>query len=1097
MTMTPTAPKTSWYQPKSLKTKLLLSFLMLGMVPMAIVGVMSYRTAYQACLDSSGQRMLSTAVNLSDKIDRNLFERYGDVQAFAFNPMAQGTPESVTQAANFYMVAYGCYDLMMVADPEGKIIAANTVSFDGKPLNTTGLVGRSVRGQEWFESCVSGQVASGKTFVSDVSEDRETVEICHNGGLTMNFSAPIRNPEGKIVGVWSNRASLDRTVGEISAALEAENEATGLAVEVQVLDRNGLVLRDLDPKVALQLNLVEKGLQAAKLGSEGQTGFVQEEHTRKNVVQINGYTQQKGFGTFPGFGWVVLTRCDSAQATIGATSIRNFVGAIGFAAAVVLTIVGIWLAIGIAKPVQQTAAAIAALAQGDLSTRLSFRSGDELGRMGSSLNTALEGISTAVDAQKVDWNQVGEQRRQMFEANAKIQAISKSQAVIEFQMDGTIISANDNFLNTLGYSMDEIKGKHHSMFVEESMKNSTEYREFWARLNRGEVSSGEYRRVGKGGKPVFIQGSYNPVSDANGKLLKVVKYATDTTKMVDERNQAKSLRMIVDESEAAFMTINRDFVVTYINQQTEKMISKYATVFRANWPSIDFSKILGMNIDLFHKNPQHQRMLLSDPSRLPYKTDIQVGPLTFALTVTAQRDVAGQYVGNALEWKDVSEIRKQEFVNADYSGQIAAISKSQAVIDFKLDGTVITANENFLQTLGYSLEEIKGGHHSRFVDDATRQSSEYREFWARLNRGEFVAGEFKRICKGGKEIWIQGSYNPIMDQNGKLFKVVKYATDITSQVNSRNEMARILDLVNANATTLGSSAEELTAVSSQMASNAEETSAQASVVSAASEQVSKNVQTVATGVQEMNAAISEIAKNASDAARASQAAVTTAAAANLTIGKLGDSSLEIGKVIKVITSIAEQTNLLALNATIEAARAGEAGKGFAVVANEVKELAKETAKATEDISRKIEAIQGDTQGAVDSIRQIGEVIALINDISNTIASAVEEQTATANEMSRNVAEAAKGTSEIAQNITSVATAAQNTSQGATNCQQAASEMSRMATELQELGAGRGNGDSSEDAALRMLEEISQDARRAGNSGGKGKSNGRKLVGGRA
>jgi len=308
-------------------------------------------------------------------------------------------------------------------------------------------------------------------------------------------------------------------------------------------------------------------------------------------------------------------------------------------------------------------------------------------------------------------------------------------------------------------------------------------------------------------------------------------------------------------------------------------------------------------------------------------------------------------------------------------------------------------------------------------------------------------------------------------------------------------MARILEQVNSNAGTLASSAEELTAVSSQMASNAEETSSQASVVSAASEQVSKNVQTVATGVEEMNAAIREIAKNASDAARVSQEAVATAATANATISKLGESSLEIGKVIKVITSIAEQTNLLALNAPIEAARAGEAGKGFAVVANEVKELAKETAKATEDISRKIEAIQGDTQGTVDSIRMIGEVIAQINDISNTIASAVEEQTATANEMSRNVAEAAKGTSEIAQNITSVAMASQNTTQGAANCQQAAAEMSRMAQELQQLGAGQGQGP--EDAALRMLEEISNDARSAGYSGVKGKSNGRKLVGGRA
>ena len=235
-----------------------------------------------------------------------------------------------------------------------------------------------------------------------------------------------------------------------------------------------------------------------------------------------------------------------------------------------------------------------------------------------------------------------------------------------------------------------------------------------------------------------------------------------------------------------------------------------------------------------------------------------------------------------------------------------------------------------------------------------------------------------------------------------------------------------------------------------------------------------------------------VAKNASDAARVSQAAVLSAAAANDTIGKLGDSSAEIGKVIKVITSTAEQTNLLALNATIEAARAGEAGKGFAVVANEVKELAKETAKATEDISRKIEAIQQDTKGSVDSIREIGQVIAQINDISNTIASAVEEQTATANEMSRNVAEAAKGTAEIAQNITSVAQAAQSTSQGATNCQQAAVKMSRMAEELQELGAGNGVRDEADASALRMLEELSQQARAA--TGKKGSSKKMRPVG---
>ena len=552
---------------------------------------------------------------------------------------------------------------------------------------------------------------------------------------------------------------------------------------------------------------------------------------------------------------------------------------------------------------------------------------------------------------------------------SQISAISRAQAVIEFQMDGTIVQANENFLRTMGYTMEEIKGKHHSMFVDDEYRNSAAYKEFWATLNRGEYLKGDYKRVAKNGKDVWLNASYNPIPGGNGKPLKVVKYASDIT--------------------------------------------------------------------------------------------------------------------------------KQKVIEVDFSNQIAAIVRTQAVIEFQMDGTIAQANENFLRTMGYTLEEIKGRHHSMFVDEEYRHSTAYKEFWSAMNRGEHQAGEYKRLAKSGKEVWLSASYNPIPDGRGKPFKVVKYASDITKQktaeVELREKVSAMLISVSAaskgdltqeislsgtdaigqmgvglsqfltnlrasisrigqTAATLSTSSGELTTVSQQMSANAEETSSQASLVSAAGEQVNRNLQTVAAGSEQMGASIKEIAKNATEAAKVATEAVKVAQITNVTVSKLGESSVQIGQVIKVITSIAQQTNLLALNATIEAARAGEAGKGFAVVATEVKELAKKTAKATEDISQKIETIQVDTKSAVEAIGAISRIINQVNDISNTIASAVEEQNATTNEMSRNVTEAARGADEIAKNIAAVAEAAQGTSIGASDSQKAAAQLSHIAGELRELVA---------------------------------------------
>jgi methyl-accepting chemotaxis protein len=621
----------------------------------------------------------------------------------------------------------------------------------------------------------------------------------------------------------------------------------------------------------------------------------------------------------------------------------------------------------------------------------------------------------------------------------EVAALRKSQAVIEFKPDGTILDANDLFLRALGYELGEIRGKHHGMFVDAAYRASSEYQAFWAKLARGEFDAGEYRRIRKDGREIWIQASYNPIFDERGHVVKVVKYAADVTaQKLAAANAAgqlaaisKSQAVIEFNMDGTIITANENFLNT-LGYTLEEIKGKHHGMFadeayrtsaeyREFWNRLNRGEFDAGEYKRYGKGGREVWIQASynpilDMSGRPFKV------VKFATDVTEQKLAA-----------------------ADVAGQLAAISKSQAVIEFHMDGTIITANENFLKTVGYTLSEIKGKHHGMFAEPAYRNSPEYREFWAGLNRGEFDAGEYKRIGKGGKEVWIQASYNPILDLNGKPFKVVKYASDVTRQAQARDQVTEIVQ-------GLAASSEELTALSSQMGTNATETSNQSSVVAAAAEQVSQTVSMMASSTEEMSASIKEIAKNTADAAKVANDAVGVSSEATGTINKLGHSSGEIGKIVKVITSIAQQTNLLALNATIEAARAGEAGKGFAVVANEVKELAKETARATEEISRHIETIQTDTRSAVTAIAEMSEVIGRINDISNTIAGAVEEQSATTRELSNNVTEAAKGASEIAQSIIGVASMSKVTTEGSDNIQTAAKDLASMSANLQGVAA---------------------------------------------
>ena len=384
---------------------------------------------------------------------------------------------------------------------------------------------------------------------------------------------------------------------------------------------------------------------------------------------------------------------------------------------------------------------------------------------------------------------VSAQKMQYADFAGQIDAIGKSQAVIEFNMDGTILNANENFLTTLGYSLEEIQGQHHSLFVEPEFKISHEYKAFWDSLNRGEFESKEYKRLGKGGKEVWIQASYNPIFDLNGKPFKVVKFATEVSAQklmqADFSGQidaiGKSQAVIEFNMDGTILNANENFLTT-LGYSLEEIQGQHHSLFvepefkvsheyKAFWDSLNRGEF---------ESKEYKRL----------------GKGGKEVWIQASYNPIFDLNGNPFKVvKFATEVSAQKLKQADFSGQIAAIGKSQAVIEFNMDGTILTANENFLTTVGYTLEEIQGQHHSLFVEPEFKISHEYKAFWDNLNRGEFESKEYKRLGKGGKEVWIQASYNPIFDLNGKPFKVVKFATDVSAQKMSTADFSGQIDAI--------------------------------------------------------------------------------------------------------------------------------------------------------------------------------------------------------------------------------------------------------------------------------------------------------------
>lgn len=530
--------------------------------------------------------------------------------------------------------------------------------------------------------------------------------------------------------------------------------------------------------------------------------------------------------------------------------------------------------------------------------------------------------------------------RRLANLEGQLAAVSKSNAVIEFALDGTILTANQNFLDAVGYTLAEIRGQHHRMFVEPSERDSSEYRGFWTRLGQGKFESGEYKRIAKGGREIWLQATYNPIFNSRDRPFKVVKYASDIT---------------------------------------ENMLRR-----------------------------------------------------------------------------------------ANGEGQLAAIDKAQAVIEFELDGTIRTANDNFLRTMGYTIDTVRGKHHSMFVTPAERSSSEYRAFWAKLARGEYDAGQYKRVANGGREIWLQASYNPILDSTGKPLHVVKYATDITEQVSfsqqlrgavaetkgaveaaANGDLTRRISIsgktgdlktlsegVNSLIELLSSIIGQIRTTAGEVRIGVEEISDGNSNLSQRTSEQAASLEETASSMEEMASTVRQTAENATQANQLAIAAQARAekggsivSSAVTAMSTINSASGKIADIIGVIDSIAFQTNLLALNAAVEAARAGEQGRGFAVVATEVRNLAGRSATAAKEIKaliqESVDRVSEGSQLVDESGRALQEIVAAVKkvtDIVAEIAAASSQQSTGIDQVNRAVSQMDQNTQQNASLVEQAAAA---------------------------------------------------------------------------